>query len=229
MSILFPLQKEWLLFDKPCTRLYDPLPVTFSESTAAFLSGHNSVSMSVCMYVYDGGFGGWGRERPMKQRVTTTVSTPARCTNQDLISTKHRSRPKGRNDGRIASLSHRTRGGYKNLPLPPATERTGGYMEERVFRNFQNFWEPRFKMSELGFWVFSPPSSKGINTRTDNMRVHMAGSDTRTTSVGTTALSHNIVFIRGDINALGWDPWVLFWENFELWRPNRAFEVARVA
>jgi hypothetical protein len=30
MSILFPLQKEWLLLDKPCTRLYDPLPVTFS-------------------------------------------------------------------------------------------------------------------------------------------------------------------------------------------------------
>jgi hypothetical protein len=29
------------------------------------------------------------------------------------------SRPKGRNDGRIASLSHHTRGGYKNLPLPP--------------------------------------------------------------------------------------------------------------
>jgi len=36
---------------------------------------------------------------------TTTVSAPARCTNQDLISTKHRSRPKGRNDGRIAWVS----------------------------------------------------------------------------------------------------------------------------
>ncbi len=33
MSILFPLQKEWLLLDKPCTRLYDPLPVTFSIAT----------------------------------------------------------------------------------------------------------------------------------------------------------------------------------------------------
>jgi hypothetical protein len=76
---------------------------------------HNHSSLSVC----DGGFGGWGRERPVKQRATTTVSAPARCTNQDLISTKHRSHPKGRNDGQIASLSHRTRGGYKNLPLPP--------------------------------------------------------------------------------------------------------------
>jgi hypothetical protein len=77
-------------------------------------------------------------------------------------------------------------------------------------------------MSESGFWVFSPPSGKGVNTRTDNLRVHTAGSKTRTTSVRTTALSHNIVFICGDINALGWDP-------FGLWRPNRAFRVAGVA
>jgi len=33
MSILFPLQKEWLLLNNPCTRLYDPLPVTFSIAT----------------------------------------------------------------------------------------------------------------------------------------------------------------------------------------------------
>jgi hypothetical protein len=118
----------------------------------------------------------------------------------------------------------------KTFPSPPPiTERTGGYIEVRVFRNFQNFREPRFKMSEPRFWVFSPPSGKGVNTRTDNLRVHTAGSNTRTTSVGTTVLSHNIVFICGDINALGWDPRVLFWENFGLWRPNKAFGVAGVA
>ncbi len=125
---------------------------------------------------------------------------------------------------RTWSLSHRTRGGYKNRPLPPpphTTERTGGYIEARVFENFQNFREPRFKMSELGFWVFSPPSGKGVNTRIDNLRVHTAGSDTRTTSVGTTALNHNIVFICGDINALRWD-------LFGLWRPNKAFGVVGV-
>jgi hypothetical protein len=172
------------------------------------------VRLSVC----DGGFGGWERQRLVKQWATTTISAPARCTNQDLISTKHCSCPKGRNDGRIASLSHCTRGGYKNLPLPPpTTERIDDYMEERVFGNFQNFREPRFKMSEPGFWVFSPSSGKGVNTWTDNLRVHTVGSDTCTTLVGTTALSHNIVFICGDINALGWDPRVLFWENFRLW------------
>ncbi len=108
-------------------------------------------------------------------------------------------------------------------------KRTDGYIEERVFENFQNFREPRFKMLEPGFWVFSPPSSKRVNTWTNNLRVHSAGSDTRTTSVGTIALNHNIVFICGDINALGWDPRVLFWENFGLWRPNKAFGVAGVA
>ncbi len=118
----------------------------------------------------------------------------------------------------------------KTFPSPPpTTERTSDYMEERVFKNFQNFREPRFKMSKPRFWVFSPSSSKGVNTRTDKLRVHTAGSDTRPMSVGTTTLSHNIVFIYGDINALGWDPWVLFWENFGLWRPNRAFGVAGVA
>jgi hypothetical protein len=39
----------------------------------------------------------------------------------------------------------------KTFPSPPTTKRTGEYIEERVFGNFQNFQEPRFKMSELGF------------------------------------------------------------------------------
>jgi hypothetical protein len=59
-------------------------------------------------------------------------------------------------------------------------------------------------MSEPGFWVSHPCRvHKGVNTRTDNLRVHTASFDTRTTSVRTTALSHNIVFICRDINALG--------------------------
>jgi hypothetical protein len=44
-------------------------------------------------------------------------------------------------------------------------------------------------MSEPRFWVFSLPLGKGVNTRTDNLRVHTASSDTRTTSVGTIARS----------------------------------------
>jgi hypothetical protein len=43
----------------------------------------------------------------------------------------------------------------KTFFSPPTTEKIDNYIEERVFRNFQNFWEPRFKMSKPGFWVFS--------------------------------------------------------------------------
>jgi hypothetical protein len=44
----------------------------------------------------------------------------------------------------------------KTFPSPPLIiERIDGYIKERAFENFQNFREPRFKMSEPGFWVFS--------------------------------------------------------------------------
>jgi hypothetical protein len=77
----------------------------------------------------------------------------------------------------------------KTFPSPPTTEKTDDYIEERVFGNFQNFREPRFKMSKM-FWVLGfLTSGKGVNIRPDNLRVHTAGSDTCTTSVGTTARS----------------------------------------
>jgi len=41
------------------------------------------------------------------------------------------------------------------------------------------------RVGVLGFLT----SGKGVNTRTDNLRVHTASSDTHTTSVGTTARS----------------------------------------
>jgi hypothetical protein len=47
-----------------------------------------------------------------------------------------------------------------------------------------------------------PSLGKGVNTRTDNLKVHTVSFDTRTTSVGTTALSHNIVFICGGYKCL---------------------------
>jgi hypothetical protein len=97
----------------------------------------------------------------VKQRATTTISAPARCTNQDLISTKHHNRSKGRNDGRIASLSHRTRDGYKNLPPPPTTERTDGYIEERVFRISKTFGNQGSKCQNRGFGFFHPRRVRG--------------------------------------------------------------------
>jgi hypothetical protein len=180
-----------------------------------------------------GGRGRWSSGRPVSVcdgGWTTTVSVPTRCTNQDLISIKHCSRSKGRNDGRIASHSHRTRGGYKNLPLPPPHyQKNRRLYRGACFRKFPKLLGTKVQNVKTGVLGFLTPSGKGVNTRTNNLRVHTTGSYTRTTSVGTTALSHNIVFICEDINALGWDSQVLFWGNFRLWRPNRAFRVAGVA
>ncbi len=81
----------------------------------------------------------------------------------------------------------------KAFPSPPTTERTDGYIEERVFRKFPKLSRTKVqnvKIEVLSFFM----SGKGINTRIDNLRVHMAGSDTRTTSVETTA-------------CLGWPEW----------------------
>jgi hypothetical protein len=141
----------------------------------------------------DGGFGGWGRERPVKQRATGVSlwrGLDHHGFHVQTVSTKHCSRPKCRNDGRIASLSHRIRGGYKNLPLPPPPN----YRKNRWLYRGTCFWKfPKLSGTKvqnvrtgvLGFLT----SGKGVNTRIDNLRVHMTSSDTRTTSVGTTACS----------------------------------------
>jgi len=68
-----------------------------------------------------------------------------------IVFIKHCSRPKSRNDGRIASLSHCTRDGYKNFLLPPTTERIGGYIEECVFENFKTFGNQGSKCQNQGF------------------------------------------------------------------------------
>jgi hypothetical protein len=58
-------------------------------------------------------------------------------------------------------------------------------------------------MSEPRFWVFSPPSGKGVNTRTDNLRVHTAGSDTRTTYIRENLGKFPIMATKQSV----WDDW----------------------
>jgi len=55
----------------------------------------------------------------------------------------------------------------------------------RKFPKLSGIKVQNVKTGVLGFFT----SGKGINTQTDNLRVHMAGSDTCTTSVGTIARS----------------------------------------
>jgi hypothetical protein len=144
-------------------------------------------SQSVC----DGGFGGWGRERPVKQRVTGVSlwrGLDHHGFRVQTVFTKHCNRSKGRNDGRITSLSHHTRGRYKNLPLPPHYRKNRQLYKGTCFRKFPKLSRTKVQNVRIGVLGFLM-SSKGVNTQTDNMRVHTTGSDTRTTSVGTTAHS----------------------------------------
>jgi hypothetical protein len=151
----------------------------------------NSLRLSVSQSVSDGGFRGWGRERPVKQWATG-VSLWWGLDDHDFrvqtVSTKHCSRSKGRNDSRIASLSHRTRGGYKNLPPPPNYWKNRRLYRGTYFRKFPKLSGTKVqnvRTRVLGFLT----SSKGINTQIDNLKVHTTGFDTRTTSVRTTAHS----------------------------------------
>ncbi len=105
------------------------------------------------------------------------------------ISKKLYSRPKGKNDGQIASFSHHTRGEYKNLPLPPPNSRKNQRLYRGAyFRKFSKFSGTKVQNVRTGVLNFLT-SGKGVNTRTDNLRVHTAGSDTCTMSIGTTARS----------------------------------------
>ncbi len=108
--------------------------------------------MSVCLSVSqsDEGFGGVGEgeaNEAMGDRCQSMMGVgPPRfpCTNH-----LHKALQPSRRVGM-------TVGSHPPPPSPPnISEKTSGYIEERVFENFQNFREPRFKMSESGFWVFS--------------------------------------------------------------------------
>jgi len=101
--------------------------------------------------------------RARTQSVPPPVPSPCPCScpvhayarAQSMLVPVPSSRPKSsppphyRKNRRLPPLS-------KEPAVTPTTERNGGYIEERVFGNFQNVRDPRFKMSELGFWVFSP-------------------------------------------------------------------------
>jgi len=85
-------------------------------------------------------------------------------------------------------IPHRTRGGYKNLPLPPHYRKNWQLYRGACFWKFPKLSGtkvPNVRTEVLGFLT----SGKGVNTWIDNLRVHTAGSDIHTTSVGTTVRS----------------------------------------
>jgi len=73
-------------------------------------------------------------------------------------------------------------------PRPPHYRKNRRLYRGACFRKFPKLSGTKVqnvRIEVLGFLT----SGKGVNTRTDNLKVHTAGSDTRTTLVGTTARS----------------------------------------
>ncbi len=76
----------------------------------------------------------------------------------------------------------------KTFPSPPNYRKNRQLYKGECFQKFSKL--SRIKVQNVRTKVLSfLTSGKGVNTRTDNLRVHTAGSNTCTTSVGTIARS----------------------------------------
>jgi hypothetical protein len=87
-------------------------------------------------------------------------------------------------------------------PPPPNYRKNRRLYRGACFRKFPKFSRTKVqnvRTKVLGFLT----SGKGVNTRTDNLRVHTTGSDTRTTSIKTTAHSGWLTSIKTTVH-LGW-------------------------
>jgi len=79
-------------------------------------------------------------------------------------------------------------GDIKTFPSPPQYRKNRRLYRGACFQKFPKLLGTKVQNVRTGVLGFLT-SGKGINTRTNNLKVHTAGSDTRTTSVGTTAHS----------------------------------------
>jgi hypothetical protein len=143
----------------------------------------------------NGGFGGWGRERPVKQQVTgvslwwgwTTTVSVYKSFPQIIAAIQ-------RVGMTVGSHPYPTAPDAVKKTLPPPPPPPPHYRKNRRLYRGVCFWKfPKLSGTKvqnvrtevLGFLTLG----KGVNTRTDNLKVHMAGSNTHTTSVGTTMRS----------------------------------------
>jgi len=84
--------------------------------------------------------------------------------------------------------SHPSPTAPKPFPSPPHYRKNRQLYRGACFQKFRKLLGTKVQNVKTGVLGFHT-SGKGVNTRTDNLRVHMAGSHTCTTSVGTTARS----------------------------------------
>jgi hypothetical protein len=148
----------------------------------------NSLSSSVCLTGVLGGGGGrgrWSSGRPVSVcdgGWTTTVSV-YKPSPQSIAAVRKVGMTVGSHPSPTAPEAD-----IKTFPSPPHYWKNWQLYRGTCFRKFPKLSGTKVqnvRTGVLGFLILG----KGVNTRTDNMRVHMAGSDTRTTSVGTTVRS----------------------------------------
>ncbi len=134
-----------------------------------------------------GGRGRWSSGRPVSicdGGWTTTVSV-YKLSPQSIVAVRRVRMMVGSHPSPIAPEAD-----IKTFPSPPPPNyRKNRQLYRRAcFRKFPKLSGTKVqnvRTGVLGFLMLG----KGVNTRTNNLRVHTVGSDTRTTSVGTTARS----------------------------------------
>ncbi len=77
---------------------------------------------------------------------------------------------------------------FPSPPPPPNYRKNRQLYRGACFRKFPKLSGTKVQNVRTGVLGFLT-LGKGVNTRTDNLKVHTAGSDTRTMSVGTTTRS----------------------------------------
>ncbi len=143
------------------------------------------------MSVYDGVFGGWGRERSVKQHATgvslwwgwTSTVSVYKSSSQSIAAVRSVGMTVESHPSPTAPEVN-----IKTFPSPPHYPKNRRLYRGTCFRKFSKLLRTKIqnvKTEVLGFVT----SGKGVNTRTNNLRVHTADFDTGTTSIRITACS----------------------------------------
>jgi hypothetical protein len=132
-----------------------------------------------------GGRGRWSSGRPVSvcDEGWTTMVSVYKSSSQSIATIRRVGMTVGLHPSPTAPKAD-----IKTFPSPPHYRKNRRLYIGTCFQKFPKLSGTKVQNVRIGFLGFLM-SGKGINTRTDNLRVHTAGFDTRTTSVETTARS----------------------------------------
>ncbi len=141
------------------------------------------------MCLSDEGFGGWGwgRERPVKQRATDVNLWRGWTNTVSVYKLSPQNIAVIRRVGMTVELHPSPTAPEADIKTSPPHYRQNQRLYRRTcFQKFPKLSGTKVQNVRIGVLGFLT-STKEVNTWNDNLRVHTASFDTRTTSVGTTA------------------------------------------